>query len=109
VDDAAARALFRFRRNPSRTFPSKDAIKIRRVQFSVNAVPVRLHCRTGKVFGSRRCDCGDLLRLAPALLEELGGGIILYLAQEAGRLGLANKMRTYQPQDDGLEHHTWLR
>ena len=105
MDDAAARALFCFRQNPSRTFPSKDAIKIRRVQFSVNAVPMRLHCacRTGKVLGSRRCDCGDLLRLALALLEELGGGIILYLAQEAGRLGLANKMRTYQSQDDGLD------
>ena len=70
--------------------------RIRRVQFSVNAIPVRLHsaCLTGNVFGSRRCDCGDQLRLALALLEDLGGGIILYLAQEARRLGLANKMRT---------------
>ncbi|HYS91757.1 MAG TPA: hypothetical protein VEN78_43250 [Bradyrhizobium sp.] len=79
--------------------------RIRRVQFSVNAIPVRLHsaCLTGNVFGSRRCDCGDQLRLALALLEDLGGGIILYLAQEARRLGLANKMRTYQSQDDGLD------
>jgi len=69
--------------------------RIRRVQFSVNAIPVRLHSArlTGNVFGSRRCDCGDQLRLALALLEDLGGGIILYLAQEARRLGLANKMR----------------
>jgi GTP cyclohydrolase II len=79
--------------------------RIRRVQFSVDAVPVRLHsaCLTGNVFGSRRCDCGDQLRLALALLEDLGGGIILYLAREARRLGLANKMRTYQSQDDGLD------
>ncbi len=79
--------------------------RIRRVQFSVNAIPVRLHSArlTGNVFGSRRCDCGDQLRLALALLEDLGGGIILYLAQEARRLGLANKMRTYQLQDDGLD------
>jgi GTP cyclohydrolase II len=55
------------------------------------------------VFGSRRCDCRDQIRLALALLEDLGGGIILYLAQEARRLGLANKMRTYQLQDDGLD------
>ena len=70
-----------------------------------NAVPVRLHsaCLTGDVFGSRRCDCGDQLRLALARLEELGGGIILYLAQEGRGLGLANKMRTYQLQDDGLD------
>ena len=70
-----------------------------------NAVPVRLHsaCLTGDVFGSRRCDCGDQLRLALALLEDFGGGVILYLAQEGRGLGLANKMRTYQLQDDGLD------
>ena len=70
-----------------------------------NAVPVRLHsaCLTGDVFSSRRCACGDQLRLALALLEDLGGGVILYLAQEGRGLGLANKMRTYQLQDDGLD------
>ncbi len=70
-----------------------------------DAVPVRLHsaCLTGDVFGSRRCDCGDQLRLALARLEDLGGGVILYLAQEGRGLGLANKMRTYQLQDDGLD------
>jgi GTP cyclohydrolase II len=52
---------------------------------------------------SQRSDCGDQLRLALALLEELGGGIILYLAQKARRHGRANKMRTYQSQDDGLD------
>ena len=69
------------------------------------AVPVRLHsaCLTGDVFGSRRCDCGDQLRLALTRLEGLGGGVILYLAQEGRGLGLANKMRTYQLQDDGLD------
>jgi GTP cyclohydrolase II len=69
------------------------------------AVPVRLHsaCLTGDVFGSRRCDCGDQLQLALTRLEDLGGGVILYLAQEGRGLGLANKMRTYQLQDDGLD------
>jgi GTP cyclohydrolase II len=68
-------------------------------------VPVRLHsaCLTGDVFGSRRCDCGDQLRLAITKLEDLGGGVILYLAQEGRGVGLANKMRTYQLQDDGLD------
>jgi len=70
-----------------------------------NPVPVRLHsaCLTGDVFGSRRRDCGDQLRLAIARLEDLGGGVILYLAQEGRGVGLANKMRTYQLQDDGLD------
>jgi GTP cyclohydrolase II len=68
-------------------------------------VPVRIHsaCLTGDVFGSRRCDCGDQLRLALARLQEAGGGIILYLAQEGRGVGLANKMRTYRLQDAGLD------
>jgi GTP cyclohydrolase II len=68
-------------------------------------VPVRIHsaCLTGDVFGSRRCDCGDQLQLALARLQEAGGGVILYLAQEGRGLGLANKMRTYKLQDAGLD------
>jgi GTP cyclohydrolase II len=68
-------------------------------------VPVRIHsaCLTGDVFGSRRCDCGDQLRLALGRLQEAGGGIILYLAQEGRGVGLANKMRTYKLQDGGLD------
>lgn len=68
-------------------------------------VPVRIHsaCLTGDVFGSRRCDCGDQLRLALARLQEAGGGVILYLSQEGRGVGLANKMRTYRLQDAGLD------
>ena len=80
------------------------AIIIGKPDFS-KSVLVRLHsaCLTGDVFGSRRCDCGDQLKLAIKRLEGVGGGIVLYLAQEGRGLGLANKMRTYQMQDDGLD------
>lgn len=80
------------------------AIIVGKPDFS-KPVRVRLHsaCLTGDVFGSRRCDCGDQLKLSIKGLQEMGGGLVLYLAQEGRGLGLANKMRTYQMQDEGLD------
>ncbi len=68
-------------------------------------VLVRVHssCATGDILGSLRCDCGDQLHAAMAMIEKHGSGVLLYMQQEGRGIGLLNKLKAYKLQEQGRD------
>lgn len=68
-------------------------------------VLVRVHssCMTGDIFGSHRCDCGPQLHASMEMIEKEGKGVIVYMNQEGRGIGLINKLKAYELQEQGLD------
>lgn len=69
------------------------------------SILVRVHssCVTGDIFGSCRCDCGPQLHKAMQIIQQEGKGVILYMNQEGRGIGLVNKLKAYQLQENGFD------
>ncbi|MEI7596946.1 MAG: bifunctional 3,4-dihydroxy-2-butanone-4-phosphate synthase/GTP cyclohydrolase II [Bacteroidota bacterium] len=69
------------------------------------SILVRVHssCVTGDIFGSYRCDCGDQLHQAMQMIEKEGKGVVLYMNQEGRGIGLLNKLKAYDLQEQGSD------